>query len=74
MKIFKISAQKKPWYGSGYRVITVEARNLSTAIKKACKEEPDVVWYWHDGEVVYENAKVMDRYQKANPGVVFHHH
>ena len=73
MKRFEIHAQKKPWYGSGYRVITVEARNLNSAIKKACKEEPDAVWYWHDGEVVHVNRKRLDWFQKLNPGVVFHH-
>lgn len=74
MKVFEITAQERPWYGSPYYVIGYEARNLDSAIKKALKEHPECVWFWYGSKVVYENPKAMERYRKANPGVVFYHY
>ena len=73
MKIYKITAQEKPWYGSACWERNIEARNEASAISKAKKMFPDVVWIWVDGEVKYVNQKVLDRFQAANPGVVFYH-
>lgn len=73
MKSYKITGQEKPWYGSACWTANIEARNESSAISKARKLFPDAVWIWVDGEVKYTNKKILDRFQAANPGVVFHH-
>lgn len=73
MKNYRIEAQEKPWYGSAYWNATIEARNEASAISKAKKMFPNAVWIWVDGEVKYINKKIFDRFQAANPGVVFQH-
>lgn len=74
MKEFEIHAQERPWYGSPYSILHIEARNLKSAISKARKEEPEAVWYWYDGDVVYVNNARLNWFQQLNPGVVFTHH
>lgn len=74
MKEFEIHAQERPWYGSPYWVLNIEARSLVSAIKKAIKQCPKAVWYWYNTEVVHVNQNVLEEYQRLNPGVVFYHH
>lgn len=73
MKSFNVVGQEKPWYGSPYNECRIMARSKESALKKAKREYPDAVWIWIDGEIVYQNPKVMDIYVKANPGVRFFH-
>lgn len=73
MKTFNVTCQERPWYGSPYYSLTVEARNAESAVRKAKKEYPDAVWYWVDGVVTLVNRKRLDYFQKLNPGVVFDH-
>jgi len=73
MKSYRITGQEKPWYGSACWTATIEARNEASAISKAKKMFPNAVWIWVDGEVKYTNVKILNRFQDANPGVVFHH-
>ena len=71
MKTFEIQVQMRPWYGSPYFALTIEARNLDSAIKKARKERPDGVWYWYGNEVVYTNQERMEHFHKLNPNSDF---
>ena len=73
MKTFDIAVQMRPWYGSPYYTLEIEARNLASALKKAIKQRPDGVWYWYKNEVVYTNQARMDHFRKLNPDVVFDH-
>ena len=73
MKTFQIVSQERPWYGSPYFREEYEARSVESAIKKALREHPNCVWFWHGNEVVYTNERAMKKFQDANPGVDFHH-